>query len=250
VPVIVDTYNVLHVTGVLHPERAGIDVAGLATLVAGSRFGSETVWLVCDGTAKGGLPRGPGRVSAVFAGPGRSADDHIGRMIEASTAPRRLTVVSSDLQIGRMARRRRCRWLRAEEFLARLDADAQVHPSAAPRRPAPARERGRVPLDAREVEQWMKHFGVDGTEAGVASAPRPSMEAPPMPTPQPGSQPQSHQRSKPQPGHPSRSAPTSREVEWAAVDWAAVMNEALAAVPPTGAPARRRDEHRRGGRRR
>ena len=36
--IIVDTYNVLHVVGVLPPEIAGVDTAGLIELLARSRY--------------------------------------------------------------------------------------------------------------------------------------------------------------------------------------------------------------------
>ena len=74
-PLIIDTYNVLHVTGVLPPELAVGEPDGLARLVAQSRYASDVVWLICDG-----VPRGASRVGRILiegAGPGRSADDVI-----------------------------------------------------------------------------------------------------------------------------------------------------------------------------
>jgi len=77
-PLLIDTYNVLHTTGVLPPEMAGIDIGGLIQLISASRYRNQLVTLVCDGT--GPMPSSPGlpRLIAVrFAGPGREADDLI-----------------------------------------------------------------------------------------------------------------------------------------------------------------------------
>ncbi len=46
---LVDTYNVLHVTGVLPPELAGLEPMGLAELIARSRYRAREARLVCDG---------------------------------------------------------------------------------------------------------------------------------------------------------------------------------------------------------
>lgn len=153
-PVIVDTYNVLHVTGILPPELAGIDVAELAELIAASRYGTETVWLVCDGRPASGRSQRHGRIITHYAGKGSDADAHIGRMIDASTTPRRLTVVSSDHRVRRMALRRRCVALASESFLGHLAVDAvQV---VRPRIPRPS-----VPLDERQIDRWVREFGLD-----------------------------------------------------------------------------------------
>ncbi len=48
-PLVVDAYNVLHVTGVLPPEIAGLDLNGLADLIEASGLAKDEVWIVCDG---------------------------------------------------------------------------------------------------------------------------------------------------------------------------------------------------------
>lgn len=169
---IVDTYNVLHVTGVLPPDLAGLEVSSLAALIAMSRYAAGQAWLVCDGAGRSGTTGAAGRIAARFAGPGRAADDEIERLIDLSSAPRRLTVVSSDLRLGRAARRRRCRWLRSEEFLAQLVSDVR----RTRRRPGgpPARStRIGAPLGRGEVLRWMEHFGLDPELLELAPAPAP-----------------------------------------------------------------------------
>ncbi|MCP4796796.1 MAG: NYN domain-containing protein, partial [Phycisphaeraceae bacterium] len=106
-PLLVDAYNVLHVVGVLPPDLAGIDLEELAILISRSRFRGEEAVLVCDGVPKPHQVDETGRVHVRFAGAGVTADDLILRLVRGSSAPRRLTVVTSDREIAVNARRRR-----------------------------------------------------------------------------------------------------------------------------------------------
>jgi hypothetical protein len=167
VPLIIDTYNVLHVTGVLPPELAIGEPEGLARLVAESRFGGEAVWLVCDG-----VPRGASRVGRILiegAGPGRTADEHIMRFLDRSSAPRRVTVVTSDRAIVRHARARGADTIRSEDFLSQLAGDAHRR---RPRKPGAAQPdpRRSVPLGEREVSGWMRLFGITAEQAAIRGA--------------------------------------------------------------------------------
>lgn len=170
VPLIIDTYNVLHVTGVLPPELAVGEPDGLARLIAASRFGSEAVWLVCDG-----VPRGATRVGRIVvegAGPGKSADDHIAAFLDRSSAPRRLTVVSSDRAIRRKASSRGAECLKSEDFLAILAEDARrAKPGRG--RAVPPSPRRSVPLSDREVAGWMTLFEITSEQAAIPAAPAP-----------------------------------------------------------------------------
>jgi hypothetical protein len=156
VPTIVDTYNVLHVQGVLPRDLAGLDTAGLVRLTAPSRFAAELVLMVCDGTPPPeGPAQGDGAIRVRYAGPGRSADDEIIQLVARSSSPRRLTVVSSDREIQKAARRRRCRVLGAAAFLECLAEDAI----------ALGRRRANEPLRPRSlssdaVDRWLAEFDV------------------------------------------------------------------------------------------
>ena len=152
-PLIVDTYNVLHTTGVLPPDLAGMDLGRLVDAVAMSRYRTDAVTLVCDGVER------PGRVAPArsgirvhYAGHRRTADEVIGRMVDRSTAPRRLTVVSSDREVQRSARRRRCRTLSSADFLTAIAADLEFGPP--PETPAPM---ATGPVD---VDHWLGAFGL------------------------------------------------------------------------------------------
>ncbi len=157
-PLIIDTYNVLHTTGILPPEMAGIDLGGLIGLISASRYRRQLVTLVCDGT--GPMPASPGlpRTIAVrFAGPDREADDLILELIEQATDRRRITVVTSDRAVVDAARKRRCATLSSPAFLKRLLGDAQT-------RPRPVDDRPTGQLDAKRVDQWIKRFGLAESE--------------------------------------------------------------------------------------
>jgi hypothetical protein len=162
VPLVIDTYNVLHVTGVLPPELAVGEPEGLARLIEGSRFAADAAWLVCDG-----VPRGAERVGRIViegAGARRKADDHIAEIVGASSAPRRMTVVTSDRELGRRVRARGAEVVRSEEFLAMLAEDAR---RARPRRKAVADPRRSVPLNDREVAGWMEVFRITAEQAAI-----------------------------------------------------------------------------------
>ena len=113
---LIDTCNVLHRTGVLPPDMAGIDEESLATLIRGSRYRNYKSIMVCDGNARnlsGGL-RGhsKGLVQFKFSGQAQSADTLILGLVERSNSPKRLIVVSSDREIQVVARRRCQPWQR------------------------------------------------------------------------------------------------------------------------------------------
>ena len=157
-PLLIDTYNVLHTTGILPPEMAGIDVSGLIQLISASRYRRQLVTLVCDGTgpmpASSGLPR---TIAIRFSGPNREADDLILDLIEQASDRRRITVVTSDRAVVNAARKRRCTTLSSPAFLKQLLGDAQT-------RPKPVDDRPTGPLDAKGIDQWMERFGLNETE--------------------------------------------------------------------------------------
>jgi len=181
---LVDTYNVLHVTGALPPELAGPDVPALADLLAQSRWRRNPVILVCDGTPPPGQQGyGWSGVRVVYSGHQRSADDVIEQLIDASTAPRRLLVVSSDRRIQRAGRRRGCQILDSHTFLIRIAGDVQ---QMVARRPAagPA-------IPHKSTKEWAEDLGVplDASTHDLVDPdglpPMPHLRPVPPPTPTP-----------------------------------------------------------------
>ncbi len=172
-PLIIDTYNVLHTTGILPPEMAGIDVGGLIQLISASRYRSQLVTLVCDGTGPMPSSAGLGKLIAVrFSGPNREADDLILELVKTATDRRRITVVTSDRAVAKAARAKRCDTLSSPAFLEHLLADAGSKPRSRPDRPT-------GPLDEQGVDHWIKEFGLDETQV-----PEPQQPANPGTIPQ------------------------------------------------------------------
>ena len=141
-------------------RKAGSDIGrgGLCRLLGdlAQRTGHR-VRLVFDGPA----PAGPlaeqirdQRIETTFSAP-KTADEVILEAIAADSAPRRLTVVSSDRQLRVAAHRRRCIALRSEEFLIVLEKLTQPRPT----RPAEPQEKYRG-LAGEETDAWLKEFGI------------------------------------------------------------------------------------------
>ncbi len=189
---LVDVYNVLHVTGVLPPHLAGIDVDGLADLIDASRYARQKALLICDGhgaplatdaiaTARirGREARVEDFVGVLFAGRGRDADTVIESLIKRFGGQKTITVVSSDRRIARAAKGAGCRWLRSEEFLAQLAHDAErTRPE--PRRPGFATD---LPLTPAETRAWADAMGIKLDEPQAPQPPAPQQTAPPKQAP-------------------------------------------------------------------
>jgi predicted RNA-binding protein with PIN domain len=89
-----------------------------------------------------------------FAGPSADADKVIEDKIKATTAPRRLTVVSSDRRLRAAARLRRASAVKSEAFWNQLlkllsRGNKSKEPAAK-----------RWGLSEIETEQWLKFFGI------------------------------------------------------------------------------------------
>lgn len=164
--ILLDAYNVLHATGILPPDLAGLELRELINLIAESRFGNRSVTLVCDGNRPKNAPeRLPAPFVVLFAGAGRSADDLIESLVARSTSPRRLTLVTSDNRLATVARRRGVRIESSERFLELLERDHR-RPRLKPLPPI-VRE---IPLDAHAIAHWMREFGFQADESQVRLA--------------------------------------------------------------------------------
>ena len=156
-PLLVDCYNVLFAP--MPTSLAGLDEAGRCRALARSAWRGQHAVVVCDGVVK---PHSPEEspvdgVELRYSGRGRSADDVIVELIDADSAPRRLTVVSSDRQVQKAARRRRCKVVSSEDFIRVLATQSSiVDPS----------DKGDLSrsLSEEETNQWLEQFGIDPRE--------------------------------------------------------------------------------------
>ncbi len=94
-------------------------------------------------------------VEVIFSGSGIDADSFIEAKIQADSAAKRLTVVSSDRRIRSAARARKAAAVKSEQFwrdvVNVLSKQVQVQEPAEKRRG----------LDQAQTMQWLKYFGFD-----------------------------------------------------------------------------------------
>jgi uncharacterized protein len=162
-PLLIDGYNLLHASGVL-PSRAGPATferarGALLSFLAKTLTDKERSKSVIVFDAVN-PPRGVADryrfegISVRFARGYESADDLIAELIDEHTAARQLTVVSSDHQVQRAARRRKAKPIDSDEWMAELT-----------RRKVLARNshaddaKPHLPLSPAEVQQWLNEFG-------------------------------------------------------------------------------------------
>ncbi len=156
-PVLIDGNNLLFAARDADPERP-VGRSRLGQILASwSLCTREPVHIVFDGPAPASalaeqIVGDTIRVS--FSGAGVPADDVVIREINASTAPRRLIVVSSDRVVALSARRRRCIAMRSDDFWQQVLADLS---RPRPRPLPPQRLHG---LSREESDRWAKEFGL------------------------------------------------------------------------------------------
>lgn len=176
---LVDTFNVLHRTGILPAELAGIDPPGLASLISRSRYRDREAWLILDGALRGrSAMRRVGPVRYFHAGPSRTADDVIAKLVLESSAPKSILVVSSDRQVQAAGRKRRCRIIDSDTFLTQLTHDASSQ-SSSPEANTPRRPTGK--LKATETDHWLHTFGLNDELQDIKPSTLPKTPAPKRP---------------------------------------------------------------------
>jgi len=156
VPYLIDGNNLMHA---LAKAGASASWAGLCRLLEKLIAGGHRVRVVFDGPARAGSPaqqNAPANPAITYA-VGRPADEIIEEFIAADSAPRRLTVVSTDRQIRRAARKRRCTAVTSEEFARALLA--APHPDEKPPSPEPPEKRRGLNPD--QTRKWLREFGFD-----------------------------------------------------------------------------------------
>ncbi|MBC8201192.1 MAG: NYN domain-containing protein [Planctomycetes bacterium] len=149
---LIDTWNVLHQSGVLPPESAGIGHTGLCRMIENSRWKGHKVALICDGTPSHELSGGV-RYQTIFTGPFKSADEEIMERVARSSAPRSILVVTSDREIIAAISKRGAKHMGSSSFLQAL-----VEDSYKPKRKNVHRPTGLSPELAQE---WREQFGID-----------------------------------------------------------------------------------------
>lgn len=158
-PYLIDGNNLMPALADAGPE---VGREGLCRLLGPLLEQGQVVRVVFDGAPP------PAGVAAQIARSGvqvtysgaRPADEHLIKLIEADTAPRTLTVVSTDHEIRRTAERRRCKVLTSQEFAVTL-----LHIHAARNKPKPPKSpelKGKQKgLNDKETRDWLREFGFE-----------------------------------------------------------------------------------------
>jgi hypothetical protein len=163
-PTIIDGYNVLHVVGLLGGAvgPGGLERARLALLnfLAESLDPGEVprTTVVFDAhDAPWGAPRTMQHrsLTVLFAAQYDDADSLIEELIRRESAPRQLTVVSSDHRLQRAARRRKAGGIDSDVWYAEVVRQRRQRQQTTAEGP----ERPPVPLLEEHVDYWIKQFG-------------------------------------------------------------------------------------------
>jgi predicted RNA-binding protein with PIN domain len=156
--IIIDGYNLLHSIQKTTEEHGSISDVQLCWIVGRylKQIG-EKGEIVFDGTGPPDKSRfdNISNLEVFFSGLASDADTVIEDKIKASTAPKRLRVVSSDRRLRDAARATKAIAVKSEVFWGNLQK--QLSRKRTTNEPAAKRRR----LSESETEQWLKFFGLE-----------------------------------------------------------------------------------------
>jgi predicted RNA-binding protein with PIN domain len=154
--IIIDGHNLLHSICAVSKDSKVLNELQLCSII--SRYlkqNSESGEIIFDGTGprdKSGFDN-LSNLEVIFSGPD-TADTIIEDKIKASTAPKRLTIVSSDRRLRRAAQARKATAVKSDDFWR--DVQKQLQRKRAAKEP----EEKRLGLTESETEQWLDFFGI------------------------------------------------------------------------------------------
>ena len=155
--IIIDGHNLLHSIVKLHEDSGPISDVKLCWII--SRYLKaigETGEIVFDGAG----PRDKSQFDNIanlevfFAGLGSDADTVIEDKIRANSAPRRLSIISSDRRLRDAARTRKATAIKSEVFWDNLQKQLKR------KKPEKEPEAKRSGLTESETQQWLDIFGI------------------------------------------------------------------------------------------
>jgi len=158
-PIIIDGYNLLWAITKPGEESEPITDVGLCRILgAYLKAVKEKGQIIFDGV---GPPDKSGfdnirNLEVVFTGRATDADTVIEGKIRASTAPKRLMIVSSDQRLRKAGRTRKAVLIKSEMFWA--EVLKQLRQKSKTEEPVEKR----MGLTEGETKQWLDYFGLDG----------------------------------------------------------------------------------------
>jgi hypothetical protein len=153
---IIDGHNLLHTIFKLEGDSGAISDVGLCRIL-GRYFNltGEKGEMIFDGTGpadKSGFDN-INNLEVFFAGLGTDADTVIEDKIIANTAPKRLTIVSSDRRLRTAAHKRKATSMKSDVFWN------DIQKQLSRKRPEKEPTEKRQGLNEGETEQWLEFFG-------------------------------------------------------------------------------------------
>jgi predicted RNA-binding protein with PIN domain len=153
---IIDGHNLLHTIVKLEEDTGAISDIGLCRVLSRYfKLTGEKGEIIFDGTGPPDKSRFDhiSSLEVFFAGLGTDADTVIEDKIRASTAPKCLTIVSSDRRLRSAARTRRATSIKSDVFWN------DVQKQLSRKRPIKEPTEKRQGLNEGETEQWLEFFG-------------------------------------------------------------------------------------------
>lgn len=160
-PILIDGYNLLHaIKGDFGGDLVQARNGTCSLLADAARYSQQFITVIFDGTPPRGvtLPIDTDQAHMLhveYSGGGISADSRIQKLIDKSSAPRLLWVVSDDREIIRHARRRRCRCWKTLEFWLWVQQHAEGPP---PPTEPPEKRRGG---NSADTDYWLDQMGIE-----------------------------------------------------------------------------------------
>jgi hypothetical protein len=156
--IIIDGHNLLHSIVKLSDEAESINDVQLCWIISRYlRAIRKQGEIIFDGTG----PRDKSHFDNIanlevcFAGLGKDADTVIENKIKANTAPKRLSIVSSDRRLRDAARARKATTVKSEVFWDNLQKQLRQ------KKPVKEPEAKRTGLSESETKQWLEIFGIE-----------------------------------------------------------------------------------------
>ncbi|MDX1961557.1 MAG: NYN domain-containing protein [Pirellulales bacterium] len=168
---IIDGYNLLHASGVLGQGR-GLDYLrksrqALLNCLAESLPPTElpqttVVFDATDPPWNAPKQQKHAGMTVVFASHFADADSYIEELIKQNSAPRRLTVVSSDHRLHRAAKRRKATPIDSDLWFRELLRQRQSRRSPSGANPGDDQVvKPEGPFSEGETQYWLKQFGIE-----------------------------------------------------------------------------------------
>jgi len=155
---VIDGHNLLHAIPKIDEGAASINDEQLCRIISNyMKLTAQTAEIIFDGVGprdKSGFDNING-LEVSFAGLGTDTDSVIEDKIRASTAPKRLIIVSSDRRLRKAARTRKAASIKSDNFWNNINKQLN---KKRPKKEPGAKRHG---LSDSETKQWLDYFGLE-----------------------------------------------------------------------------------------